>query len=149
MEKIFPTLCLSVIFNISLMGQEKSAKDIPQEIIDCLVEMGKDTIPILNICESKFLNFCFQKERSIFDFCGKKIAFFTGNTGTIKSTKKDFFDEEKYFICQNRFLPSGSNQLIIFNEDETKQVGYNAVIVSSSKKYITNEEIIRRLKNQR
>jgi hypothetical protein len=40
MKQLFLTLCLSLIFNISLMGQEKSAKDIPQDILGCLIEMG-------------------------------------------------------------------------------------------------------------
>jgi hypothetical protein len=148
MKKIFLIQCLSLIFNISLMGQEKSAKDLPQEILDCLLEMGKDTIPTLNTCESKYMNSYFQKNRGTFDFREKKIAFFTGNAGAIKSTKKDFFDEEKYFIYQNRFLPWGSSQLIVFNEDESKQVGYNAVIISSSKKYITKKDVIKQLKKK-
>jgi hypothetical protein len=130
------------------MGQEKSAKDIPQDVLDCLVEMGKDTIPILNICESKYLNFCFQKEKDTFDFYGKKMAFFKGNIGTIKSTKKEYFDVEKQLIYSGRF-PSPRGQLIIFNEDEAKKVGYDVVFIVYNKKYITKEEIIKRLKNDK
>ncbi|MDR0763623.1 MAG: hypothetical protein LBF01_03915 [Bacteroidales bacterium] len=129
------------------MGQEKLIENIPQDILNCLIEMGKDTVSTLNVCESKYLNVLFQKDKDAFDFYEKKTAFFKGNTGTIKSTKKEFFDKEKYFIHQKGFLPpSGSCQLITFNKDEEKQVGYDAVIISLSKKYITKKEIIKRLK---
>jgi hypothetical protein len=148
MKKLFLTLCLPVIFNISLMGQEKSARDIPKDILDCLVEMGKDTIPTLNVCESKFLNFCFQKEKGTFDFCGKKMAFFKGNIGTIKSTKKEYFDVEKELIHKG-FYPSPGGQLIILNEDEAKKTGYDVVFIVYNKRYITNKEVVKRLKSQR
>jgi hypothetical protein len=127
------------------MGQEKSVKDIPQDILDCLVEMGTDTISILNICESKFLNFCFQNEKGTFDFCGKKMAFFKGNVGTIKSTKKEYFDVEKQLI-HNDIYPLPRGQLIIFNEDESKKTGYDVVFIVYNKRYLTKKEVIKRLK---
>lgn len=146
MKKIFLVLCLPIILNITLMGQEKSAEDIQKNIIKCFENMGKDTISILNFCESKYLNFNFQKEKGAFNFCKKRVAFFRGNAGTIKSTKKEYFDRLKQFISQNGFLPSSSGQLIIFNEEEVKQTGYDAVVISFSKKYLTNKEVIKRLK---
>jgi hypothetical protein len=130
------------------MGQEKSAKDIPQDILDCLVEMGKDTIPALNVCESKFLNFCFQREKGTFDFCGKKMAFFKGNTGTIKSTKKEYFATEKRLINKG-FYPFPGGQIIIFNEDEVKQTGYDVAFIVYNKRYLTNKEVVKRLKNNK
>ncbi|MDR1714483.1 MAG: hypothetical protein LBS20_01410 [Prevotella sp.] len=147
MRHLLLTLCLPVFFNISIMGQEKIVENIPKDILDCLVEMGTDTLSTLNICESKFLNFCFQKEKDTFDFYGKKMAFFKGNTGTIKSTKKEYFDVEKQLIYSGRF-PSPRGQLIIFNEDEAKKVGYDVVFIVYNKKYITKEDIIKRLKEK-
>jgi hypothetical protein len=148
MKQLFLTLWLSTIFDVFPMRQEKLTENIPQDILDCLIEIGKDTISTLNVCESNYLNFLFQKDKDTFDFYEKKIAFFKGNTGTIKSTKKEFFDKEKYFIHQKGFLPSGSCQLVIFDKNEERQVGYNAVIISLSKKYITKKEIIKRLKKK-
>ncbi len=148
MKQLFLTLCLPIIFNSFLMGQEKSTENIPKDILDCLTEVGKDTVSTLNVCESKYLNYLFQKDKGTFDFCSKKVAFFKGNTGTIKSTKKDFFDKEKYFIDIKGFLPLGSGQLIIFNENEAKQVGYEAVIISSSKKLLSTKEVIKRLSDK-
>ena len=127
------------------MGQEKLTENIPKNILDCLTEVGMDTVSTLNVCESKYLNCRFQKDKGTFDFCSKKVAFFKGNAGTIQSTKKDFFDAEKYFIDIKGFLPLGSGQLIIFNKNEAKQVGYDAVIVTSSKKLLSTKEVIKRL----
>ena len=145
MKQLFLILCMSLIFNSCLMGQEKLAENTPKDILDCLTEVGKDTVSALNVCESKYLNYRFQKDKGTFDFCNKKVAFFKGNAGTIQSTKKDFFDKEKYFIDIKGFLPLGSGQLIIFNENEAKQVGYDAVIVTSSKKLLSTKEVIKRL----
>lgn len=145
MKQLFLILYMSLIFNSFLMGQEKLTKNIPKDILNCLIEVGKSTVSTINVCESKYLNYLFQKEKGTFDFCNKKVAFFKGNAGTIQSTKKDFFDKEKDFIDIKGFLPLGSSQLIIFNEDEAKQVGYNAVIIFSSKKLLSKKEVVKRL----
>ena len=59
-----------------------------------------------------------------------------------------YFDKEKDFINIKGFLPLGSGQLIVFNENEARQVGYNAVIVVASKKYLTKKEILCLLKKK-
>ena len=141
MKQLALILCMLFIFNSYLMGQEQLTENIPKDISDCLTKVGKDTLSTLNLCESKYLNCRFQKNKGTFDFCGKKVAFFKGNTGMIQSTKKDF-------INIKGFLPLGSGQLIVFNENEARQVGYNAVIVVASKKYLTKKEILCRLKKK-
>ena len=148
MKQLALILCMLFIFNSYLMGQEQLTENIPKDISDCLTKVGKDTLSTLNLCESKYLNCRFQKNKGTVDFCGKKVAFFKGNTGMIQSTKKDFFDKEKDFINIKGFLPLGSGQLIVFNENEARQVGYNAVIVVASKKYLTKKEILCRLKRK-
>lgn len=135
-----------MILNFSLMGQEKWEESIPQDILDCLVKAGTDTASILNTYEGKYLNFCFRKEKGTFDFCGKRMAFFKGNTGTTKSTKKDFFESEKLYIRQKNLIPPPSGQLIFFNENEVKATGYDVVFITYNKKVITKKEIIKRLK---
>lgn len=142
-------LCMSLIFNSSLLGQDKSSEEIPKDIIDCLTEIGKDNVSTLNECESKYLNHIFQKEKGVFDFCNKKVAFFKGNIGSVPSTKKEYFDDEKYYINLKGVLPLYSDQLIIFNEDESSQIEYNAAIISNSKKLLSKKEVVRRLKRKR
>ena len=57
MKHLLLILFLPMIFNISLMGQDKSEQDRQKDILDCLVKMGEDTMVTLNICESKHLIF--------------------------------------------------------------------------------------------
>lgn len=134
-----------MIFNISLMGQDKSEEDRQKDILVCLVKMEEDTATTLNICESKYLNFNCQKIRNAFDFYGKKVAFFKGNAGTLRSTKKEYFDRVKYFVRQNGYLPLSVDQLVIFNEDEVIKTGYDAAIVHQSKRLVPKNEIVRKL----
>ena len=138
-----------IVFNISLMGQDKLFGNIQKDILDCLSYVGQDTLPTLNDCESRFLNLLYQKAKGTFDFRGSKVAFLKGNIGTVKSTKKEFFDVQIKNIHKVGFvLNSGTGQLIIFNEDEVKKTGYDAVVISLSKKYLTNKEAVKRLTRQ-
>jgi hypothetical protein len=132
--------------SVCLFGQVQDFNEIPKDISEHLDKMGVDNFPTLNDCECKYLNFNYQKNKTTFDFCGKKIYFLRGNIGTIKSTKIEYFDRLKYFVYQKGFLPSDSSQLIIFNEDEVKKTGYDAVIISRSKKKLTKKEVIKQLK---
>ncbi len=133
-----------------LSGQRKLLEDTPKDISECLEGMGKDTLPTLNVCESKYLNFYFLKDKKTFDFFDKRIIFLQGNTGTIKSTKKEYFDRLKQFVDQKGFFPeSGIGQLIIFNEDEVKKLRYDAVIISLSKKYLTKKDVFKRWEKRR
>lgn len=134
-----------MIFNISLMGQDKSEEGGQKDILDCLVNMGEDTTTTLNICESKYLNLNYYKIKDVFDFYGKKVAFFKGNAGTIKSTKKEYFDRVKHFGCLNGYLPLSIDQLVIFNEDEVIKTGYDAAIVYQSKRLVPIKEIVKKL----
>jgi hypothetical protein len=148
MKQLFLILCMPVIFNLSVMGQQKSTEDIPKDILDCLTEMGKDTLSILNFCESKFLNFCFQKEKGTFDFYGKRMAFFKGNIGTVKSTKKEYFATEKRLIYRG-FYPLPGGQLFIFNEDEAKKTGYDVVFIVYNKRNLTTKDVFKLLKKEK
>ena len=120
---------------------------MPDDIMDCLAEVGKDTLPILNKCESKCLNYKFQKRRGTFDFSGKKVAFFTGNTGMSRITKIWYFDQLKKAVKVFGYIPleNVSVQLVFFNEEDAKMAGYDAVIFCASKKYISKKEAIDRL----
>ena len=45
--------------------------NLPEDIKLCLPDLGKDTLPMLNECESKYFNFCFQSVKDSFDFSEK------------------------------------------------------------------------------
>ena len=149
MKHLLLILFLPMIFNISLMGQDKSEQDRQKDILDCLVKMGEDTMVTLNICESKYLNFNYQTIKSTFDVHGKRVAFFKGNAGTIKSTKKEYFDRIKYFVNQKGYLPLCTDQLVIFNEDQVAKTGYDAAIVYQSKRLVPINEVVRKLRKSK
>lgn len=90
MKHLLLILFLPMIFNISLMGQDKSEQDRQKDILDCLVKMGEDTMVTLNICESKYLNFNYQTIKSTFDFHGKRVAFLKAMQGRSKAQKRIF-----------------------------------------------------------
>ena len=76
------------------------------------------------------------------------IHIFINLSSTNYANQNDIFrsvQKEKYFIEIKGFFPAGSVQLIIFNDDEVKQVVYDAVIVSSSKRLLSAKDVIKRL----
>jgi hypothetical protein len=114
-----------------------------------LEKAGINNEPILNECESKCLNYLFQKERGLFDFSGKKAAFFRGSGGRIRTTKEWFFNQKKMAV---RFYgeistESPAVQLVFFSEEEAKKIGYDVVIFLDCKRYIKKKDAIARLKN--
>lgn len=132
--------------NSFVRAQQNQTKIIPQDISECLSQIGNDTDSKLNASESKYLNYRFKNEKGTFDFTNTKVFFLKGNMGTVLSNKKEFFDSEKNFIDLQGFLPLGTCQLIVFDNNETIQTGYNAVIIELSKKYISKKESIKRFK---
>ena len=150
MKRILLVLCSTLGFNCCIMAQTVSSQITPNDIMDCFTEVGKDTLPILNACESKCLNYKFQKRRGTFDFSDKKVAFFVGNTGMSRITKIWYFDQLKKTVKVYGYIPleNVSVQLVFFNEKEAEMAGYDVVIFCESKKYISKKEAIYRLKKK-
>ena len=144
MKKILFILTMQILTNASTVGQEKKSGNVKEELVQCIEEMGKDTFSLLNDCESKYMNYNFQEKKGLFDFKGKKIAFFKGSSGTVKWTKKEYFIVRKETINHMGYVPI-AEQLIIFTEDEIERTGYDAAIISSSKRRLTNKEVVKRL----
>lgn len=76
---------------------------------------------------------------------GKKIAFLTGNTGSIRGNKKDFFDNLKGGdYSRLRYLGT----LYVFALSQKKELGgYDAAVVCGSKKLNTMQEVKRKIKS--
>ena len=68
MKHLLLILFLPMIFNISLMGQDKSEQDRQKDILDCLN---------------------YQTIKSTFDFHGKRVAFLKAMQGRSKAQKKN------------------------------------------------------------
>lgn len=82
-------------------------------------------------------------------FTERELHFFKGNAGTIKSTKKEYFDRIKYFVNQKGYLPLCTDQLVIFNEDQVAKTGYDAAIVYQSKRLVPINEVVRKLRKSK
>lgn len=150
MKQLLLIVFLVVMLNNCTMGQNDSEGGMSIEVLCCLAEAGKDSNPSLNDCESKYLNYKFQDRRGDFDFSGKKVAFFKGNTGKIWASKEWYFEQLKGAAEIYGYVPldGKSVQLRILNEKEAQLTGYDAVIFCGSKKYISKQEAINRLKNK-
>jgi hypothetical protein len=115
-------------------------KDIPDELLSKLGEMGKDTSSALNDYESKYLDFIFKLDTDSFSLAGKKVGFL--------GSKKAFFKDER-----ERFLRGedgvGGCGLYIFNATQKEESGgYDAAIMYWSKFILPIEKVIERLKKK-
>lgn len=137
----------SFFFTSILHGQEKSMEDIPKNIIQCLDKTGPDSSAGLNTCEYTFLNYFFEKQRGSFSFEGKTILFLMGNYGANKSTKTTFFSEIKQGIDIGSMPSHTMRQLLLLNKPDRKNTGYDAAIITGSKKYLTRKDVIKSIGN--
>lgn len=108
-----------------------------------LENLGKDNSCLLNEDESKFLNILFSQKRESFDFTGKKCFFLGGSGGGLI--------KEKNFIFRIANLDYSSwwekgCQLIILNEEESSDNGYDAVIVIWSKRIISKKYALKKIR---
>lgn len=75
MKRLFLALFVLVSINGYLKGQIESKSKTREDLIHCLPQMGMDSLPILNDCESKYLNDLLFDQRGSFDFHEKKWLF--------------------------------------------------------------------------
>lgn len=127
---------------------------VPNEILDCLPEMGEDSSSALNTCEAIYLDSLFWGKNSYindvlvsdsFVFENKKIAFFYEKDDIVQITKKIYFYKEKYALNLTKRFPLGCNQLLIFTKEEASQVGYDAVIISGNRKLISKKVMMKKM----
>ena len=122
----------------------KSFDYIPKEILNDIDKMGVDGYLSLTDLEGKYINAIFQVNADI-NLSGKKVCFLTGNIGTNKSNKKKFFMMERESL--NFDSSPNYSVLYVFNAAQKERSGgYDAAIVSWSKKFLSVEEVIKRLR---
>ena len=137
-------LVILVMFfsGVNLFGQIRNFNDIPKDILNKLDKMGNDESSLLTSYESVYFNVVFKVNLNEFDFAGKKVGFIYSGA---KSNKKEYFDLEKDRFNRNNSPNRGT--LYIFDEDQKKESGgYDAAIVSWSKRQIPIQDIVKRLK---
>lgn len=120
--------------------------DIPQAVLNNIDKIGIDESPLLSPQEAECIRSLLSEE---IDMSGKKLAFLTGNTGSIRGNKKDFFD----IIRKN--LKGGDcsrlryfGTLYVFTLSQKKESGgYDAAVVYGSKKLNTSQEVMKKIKS--
>lgn len=103
---------------------------IPSDIQTQMSELPfVDSSPLLNETEGQFLNYCFDIDS--FDFCHKKVCFFSGDLGTTVVSKKEFLIDVKnkvaYRDTNNHVDPLFC--YIIRDESLRDDVGYDAFVL--------------------
>jgi hypothetical protein len=147
---LFPIFLL--IINTKILAQVyhliNKYENIPQCILNNIDKMGMDENCLLTELEGKYFNALSLIEETEFDMSGKKVAFFTGNIGSIKSNKKKYFIEERERLKVVDYSTSHYfGTLYIFNATkEEESGGYDAAIVYGSKKLNSIKDIVKRLK---
>ena len=123
-------------------------ENIPQCILSEVEKMGVDENSTLTELEGKYFNAISQISRTEFDLSGKKVAFFIGNIGSVKSNKK------KYFIGERERLKAANDScsyyfgtLYVFDITQKEESGgYDAAIVGLSKKMNSIQDVVKRMK---
>jgi hypothetical protein len=125
-------------------------ENISTEILNNIDKMGMDESLFLTELEGKYFNALSKIDEKEFNFCGKKVAFFKGNVGSIKINKKIYFINERErlkvtnYSCSDYF-----GVLYIFDASQKEESGgYDAAIVYVSKKLNSTKEVVKRLKEQ-
>lgn len=146
MKHFYTIICTIFFLNNCTIGQGYTPREAPDEILNCLEEMGIDTVPLLNEYESIFFNFLFLDKRGSFDFRDKKIAFLSGSTGSLRITKKRFFDLKKEDYKIKGYLDMNPwYQLFVLKKEVGEQLGYDAVVISWCKKLLSEKDVIKRI----
>ena len=101
--------------------------------IDIQTQMSElpfvDSSPLLNETEGQFLNCCFDIDS--FDFCHKKVCFFSGDLGTTIMSKKVFVTGVKETIAyrDTNYYVGPLICYIIRDESLRDDVGYDAFVL--------------------
>jgi hypothetical protein len=115
--------------NTTSLHVSRIGEKIPSDIQNQMSELPFDTSHLLNETEGQFLNFCFDIDS--FDFCHKKVCFFSGSFGTTILSKKVFVIGVKetiaYHDTDSRVAPLFC--YIIRDESLRNDVGYDAFVL--------------------
>jgi len=96
-------------------------------------ECGLDEFATLNKAEASYFNEVFIDRRGDFDFNDKVIAYFTGSSGKVISSKSAYFHTVKRpqnNVDDVHAWQAESTQLVFLSDEEKAQAGgYDAILV--------------------
>ncbi|MCI5058422.1 MAG: hypothetical protein MRY83_20085 [Flavobacteriales bacterium] len=105
--------------------------------IDQVSKCGLNDEAHLNSFEVMYFNQVFDSKRKDFSFENKKIGYFTGSSGTTKSSKLEYFAALKTGNNGDRDLHTwqakGTQLLVLDHQEKELSGGYDAILVSWSK----------------
>jgi hypothetical protein len=125
--------------------QVRAFANIPKEILENIDKMGIDDNLLLNKYESDYFNVKFQNGRKDFNFTEKKIGFLAGGDGSILSSKRIYFDNEKNNFSRG-YDPNYGTLYIFDNNQKEELGGSDAVIVYQSGMIISIKDVMKILK---
>ena len=100
----------------------------------------------LNKEEADELNNIFAAYRNDFDLTNKRVIFFTGSSGKLRSSKEHYFRMQKKYD-NTSYYNRDNGYLYIFDEDQKEAIGgYDAAIVFWTKVQLPTEEVMDRIK---
>lgn len=140
-------LCLSLatlLLSSCFFGRKNVNTDAgQQQIIDQTEKTEFATW--LNKEEAEELNKIFAAYRNDFDFTSKRVIFFTGSSGKLRSSKEHYFRMQKKYD-NTSYYNRDNGYLYIFDEDQKKAVGgYDAAIVFWTKSQWATEDVMDRI----
>ena len=123
MNRKYFKLSLFVFLLISTLishGQFKITENQEKNsyLISKLDSMGIDKGQTLNRSEVDYFNAKYEGKCGMFDFNGKKIVFFRGSSGGVRTDKENYFVVERRRYQQD--LYSNFCDLILFDEKQKK-----------------------------
>jgi hypothetical protein len=140
----YPVLIIMLLTYMSISGQVRNFNDIPKDILRQLNNMGADSSPLLDSCESAYFNVIFKDNLNGFDFTNKRIGFLSAGS---KRNKNEYFAEERKRFYDNSTTINGT--LYIFNASQKNESGgYDAAIVNWSKFLVPIDKVVTKLKKQ-
>ncbi|MBR5783948.1 MAG: hypothetical protein IKY43_02135 [Bacteroidales bacterium] len=99
----------------------------------------------LNKEEANELNAIFAAYRNDFDFTDKRVIFFTGSSGKLRSSKEHYFKMQKKYD-NTSYYNRDNGYLYIFDADEKEAIGgYDAAIVFWTKEQLPEDEVMDRI----
>ncbi|WP_368123114.1 hypothetical protein [Bacteroides thetaiotaomicron] len=153
--KKYIIFCLLSIISFNMLAQvyhmRNKYENIPQDILSNIDKMGMDDSSFLTELEGKYLNTVAGISEKDFNFSKSKVAFFRGNIGSIRSSKKEYFrvERECLKVCTDSILLYFGTLYIFDAKQKVESGGYDAAIVDRSKKLLSTKEVVRQLKKKR
>lgn len=148
MKKYLVISLVSVLLSSCFFGK-KTTSSVPMvKEQDFAVEENTEYASWLNKEEAAELNAIFAAYRNDFDFTNKRVIFFTGSSGKLRSNKEHYFRMQKKYD-NTSYYNRDNGYLYIFDEDQREAVGgYDAAIVFWIKNQLSTEEVMERIKQE-